>query len=448
MESVPIFDFLRLLLVLGSLIFLFLYRSDSVNRTGKLILSGFLFVTIVHIFSNIGELYFEISWMDALVDYVRILQPVLFGFFLFSYMRSVEISRLRESEKKVRELNRFRERIIQDANIWINVLDNDANVKVWNKAAEEISGYSEEEVVGHDQVWKWLYPDEEYGREIAEKVSNIFQGDEVESYETIIRCKDGKEKVISWASHPLEDDEGGVIGSVAIGRDITERKKSEERKDFLNTLLRQDLGSKCRTIRGYLQLLEEEVDVTDEQREYLEKAMKAGREADEILGLARKLPEIEETDWIGEKDIVKVLNQATDDISRVAEREGVKIEKTYPDTISKVEGDYSLSILFSQIVLTRIQTSECDTIKLDARERDEDVLVRIEDNGEQLPEDIASMFSGEPYTGETTGVGGVRYYIVRQIAEHNNAEIDVKDSDLGGAKFDVKLRKGGGGSEE
>ncbi|KXA99209.1 hypothetical protein AKJ40_03705, partial [candidate division MSBL1 archaeon SCGC-AAA259M10] len=91
-----------------------------------------------------------------------------------------DITDRKEAEEKIRELSRFRERIIQDVDIWLNVLDKDANVQVWNKAAEEISGYSEEEVVGHDEIWEWLYPDEDYRREITEKVGDILKGEEIE----------------------------------------------------------------------------------------------------------------------------------------------------------------------------------------------------------------------------------------------------------------------------
>ena len=46
--------------------------------------------------------------------------------------------------------------------MWINVLDQQENVLIWNKAAEVMSGYSVEEVIGHGKVWEWLYPEEDY----------------------------------------------------------------------------------------------------------------------------------------------------------------------------------------------------------------------------------------------------------------------------------------------
>ena len=262
-------------------------------------------------------------------------------------------------------------------------------------------------------------------------VEEAWKTGEVERDE--IKSPDGRYWLITGA--PIRNEKEDITGAVEITSNITERKKADERKDFLNTLLKQDLGSKYQTIQGYMQLIEEE------QREYLEKSMEAGREVNEILGLAKKLEEIEETELVGEKNIVKVLKQVIDDISSFVEGKGVEIERDYPEKIGKVKGDYSLNIIFSQILLTRTQISECSNIRIEAREKEKNILVRIEDDGEPLPENIENMFSGEPYTGETTGVGGVRYYMIRQIAEHNNAEIEVQDSDLGGARFTVILKK-------
>ena len=46
--------------------------------------------------------------------------------------------------------------------------------------------------------------------------------------ETKITRKDGKLKIISWNERSLLDQNGKVIGSIAIGRDITKRKQLEQ----------------------------------------------------------------------------------------------------------------------------------------------------------------------------------------------------------------------------
>jgi PAS domain S-box-containing protein len=136
---------------------------------------------------------------------------------------------LREKEEKIYKLQQFQKNIIDNTNIWINMLDNKENITVWNKVAEKISGYSAQEVIGHNKIWEWLYPDEEYRKEITRKaVAIIEKGEAEEDSETTIRCKDGKVKIISWNSRNLTDSQGEIIGSISIGRDITEYKQVEQ----------------------------------------------------------------------------------------------------------------------------------------------------------------------------------------------------------------------------
>jgi len=146
------------------------------------------------------------------------------------------------AEEEIRRLNQFLDSVIDNANVWLDVLDEKANVVLWNKAAEEISGYSREEVVGHGKIWEWLYPDEEYrNRIVAEAVAIIEEGKEEQDAETSIRGKDGQTRVISWNSRSLVDEQGTPIGSIAIGRDVTERKRLEheveERRSYLESVL-------------------------------------------------------------------------------------------------------------------------------------------------------------------------------------------------------------------
>ncbi len=139
-----------------------------------------------------------------------------------------DITDRKQAEEKIRQLSQFQENIIDNANIWLNVLDENANVVIWNKAAENISGYSREEVIGSNEIFLWSYPDEKYRNEINEKAASIIEGEEIKDFETTITSKDGSKKDMSWYSRNVLDDEEKTIGSIALGVDITLRKKAED----------------------------------------------------------------------------------------------------------------------------------------------------------------------------------------------------------------------------
>ncbi len=137
------------------------------------------------------------------------------------------------SEKKSSQLeshiqNLFSSSIIENVNVWLNVHDNALNIIYWNKVAEEISGYSQAEVLGHTKVWEWLYPDKEYRLEsMSPALSIVIENKGLSYFERDILCKNGQVKTILWNSRSLKDDQGKIYGAITFGYDITNRKRTE-----------------------------------------------------------------------------------------------------------------------------------------------------------------------------------------------------------------------------
>src|SRR5439155_17639899 len=65
--------------------------------------------------------------------------------------------------------------------------------------------------------------------EMAGILARIRHGERVEHYETTRLRKDGKPISISLSVSPIYDSEGSLVGVSSIARDITERKRSDEK---------------------------------------------------------------------------------------------------------------------------------------------------------------------------------------------------------------------------
>ena len=136
---------------------------------------------------------------------------------------------LRRSKEHLTSLHRFQNELLDTAAIWIDMFDAKGNTIFWNLAAERISGYSREEVVGHAKIWEWLYPDPQYRSQMINTVrSMLLQNERLENFEAIITCKNGEKRVIRWHSNNFVDEEGKTLGGIGIGADITEYKRAEE----------------------------------------------------------------------------------------------------------------------------------------------------------------------------------------------------------------------------
>jgi PAS domain S-box-containing protein len=153
-----------------------------------------------------------------------------------------DVSEQKRAQKRMQALMQMNESIVMNANVWLMVLDPAGKVLLWNKAAEDISGYPSDEVVGRATIWKQLYPDKEYRKKITGNIVNITRTNNFfENLETKIRCRDGQEKVISWNTRGLTGTSNGVVQYIAIGRDITQLKRAvetiREREHLYNSTL-------------------------------------------------------------------------------------------------------------------------------------------------------------------------------------------------------------------
>ncbi|MEK1888131.1 MAG: PAS domain S-box protein [Phyllobacterium sp.] len=99
-------------------------------------------------------------------------------------------------------------------------------VTTWNKGAERIFGYTDEEMIGHS-ITTVIPPDRLH--EEPSIVERIRQGVRIDHYETIRQRKDGTRINVSLTVSPVKNASGRVVGASKIARDITDKKESEER---------------------------------------------------------------------------------------------------------------------------------------------------------------------------------------------------------------------------
>jgi PAS domain S-box-containing protein len=176
-----------------------------------------------------------------------------------------DITEIIKARQEIQRNAAFQESVIINAKLWMTFLDNKNNVVIWNKAAEEITGYTRDEVVGHGNVWKWIYPDDAYRKEVTKKIIDIVKNKKyLENFETDIRTKAGETRRISWNTRELDGDDGERLGYIVVGNDITEQRKTEAfRESIINNanVLITVLDSKgkilvwnmaAETITGYL----------------------------------------------------------------------------------------------------------------------------------------------------------------------------------------------------
>lgn len=160
------------------------------------------------------------------------------GTFVLSAIRDIsDRKRIAEELRRVNEelhrrtteqLGEYRSRlasIIDSSEDAILSKDLKGIITSWNRGAENIYGYTSEEIVGKN-ISLLTPPDRP--DEISEILRKIARGESIEHYESVRLTKDRRLLNVSISVSPLHDAAGKIVGASAIARDITSQKRAED----------------------------------------------------------------------------------------------------------------------------------------------------------------------------------------------------------------------------
>ena len=140
-------------------------------------------------------------------------------------------------EKALEETRDYLNNVLENAFDMIITTDLDSNIVSCNRGGERMLGYSKKEILGKSVEILWPHPEER--RALMRRLEH-FDG-AMSNFETQLKHKNGNLVDISLSLSLLCDNEGRVVGTVGISKDITARKRAEAElkatRDYLNAIV-------------------------------------------------------------------------------------------------------------------------------------------------------------------------------------------------------------------
>ncbi|HEY9880280.1 MAG TPA: PAS domain S-box protein, partial [Leptolyngbyaceae cyanobacterium] len=134
----------------------------------------------------------------------------------------LDLSERKRAEETLQRTNQTLQTLIHACPVAIAFFDPQGVVKLWNRAAEQIFGWSSEEAIGQFMPTVPHRP-----QEFLRSVQAVVGGTALEGLEAQHQAKDGRRVDLAiWAN--LAHDEQGNPGCLGIALDVTERKRTEE----------------------------------------------------------------------------------------------------------------------------------------------------------------------------------------------------------------------------
>ncbi len=152
-----------------------------------------------------------------------------------------------DRQKRAAEMSRRLATVVQDSYDAITTQDLAGKIVTWNRGAQRLYGYSEEEAVGMNS--SSLVPEEE--RLQAERLLDGIKGAmEIAPIEVRRRTKDGRVVDVLLTATKLVDDGGTTVGLATTERDITELKKADRLKDEFIGMVSHELKTPLTVVTG------------------------------------------------------------------------------------------------------------------------------------------------------------------------------------------------------
>ena len=319
--------------------------------------------------------------------------------------------------------------IAESLNDAVYVIDEHGQFTYVNNEFLELTGYSEETVLGNTPALIKSKETVERGeRQLGRLLSD--DGPDTVTFETVIQPNDGEPIVCEDHMGVLPYESDSFNGSVGVLRDISEHKRRErelrrerDRLDEFASVVSHDLRNPLNVAQGNLELLDGECD--SDKIEPIKRAhTRMDDLIDDLLTLARQGETVSDMEAVG-------LREIAEDAWRTVES---------PYASLHVETDRTIlcdpSRLRQMLENLYRNAVEHGGSEVSVTVGDVENGFAVEDTGPGIPEDERKQVFEPGYSTAADGTGfGLR--IVSQTAEAHGWTVRVTESEAGGARFEV-----------
>ena len=446
--------------VLYSLVII--YSTLFLGRRGGLsiaALSTVCYVAIVHVQPS-G--IFEFLYDEGIVPGVELTRGYILtrvtthvaSFFIMALLTSFVVEQERKTQRLLAEkatafdrLDLLHRSIIESVDTGILTVNLEGHIRSFNRAAEEISGFTFGEVF--DRSVEEIFPGVS---DVLSPAGSEERKRQRKRLEILVRKKSGADMVLGISDSPLVE-QGVKIGSILIFQDLTPFKEMEREGEknkqlaFIGQMaagLAHELRTPLQSLSGSIQILRRDLRLAPSDERLMQVILRA---KDQMEGLVRNfllmarsnLGRRAETD-VGElvKDVIESLAVGSEWNSRVELREDLGQDLW-------VMGDPAeLRQVLWNLMINAIQSMpEGGTLSVTARPDGDNgearaVRVEIGDTGPGIdPVHIEKIW--EPFYTTREKGSGLGLAIVRRIVESHGGAVEVRSEAMRGSRFRVRL---------
>ncbi len=352
-------------------------------------------------------------------------------------------------QKRVEERDRvtnYLNNILDSMSGGVLVVDLNGEIAHFNQEAEEITGYSQDQVLGYPYADIIGLAD---GRQHT-AMHTLDTGERLLNREKALRRADGRTIPLGFSTSLLRDEQGTVLGAVEVFHDMTEVKRLEAEVQRVNTLaalgemaatvaheIRNPLGG----IAGYAGMLERDLDAEDPNRRLVHRIIEGVGRLNRIVSslLTYTRPLRLNTHPVNLVELVEE-SVAFFEIDLERQRDDIAVERDYADgeLVCRLDPEQIQQVILNLLQNATQAMPEGGTLHIRvAAEGDAGVLC-VGDTGIGMEDEVRDKLFTPFFTTKEDGTG-LGLVTSKKIVEAHSGSIRVDSHPGQGTQFYVNL---------
>ncbi len=410
-----------------------------------------------------GALESIVSAQDA-VFYAIFLHILIF--YLIAFISGYLAERLEVRDRQLADTSRALKRakletddILRHLNSGLLTIDAAGHIIFFNRAAEKILGYHEEEVKG-------MRCEEVFSERMPELADDLLDGlERGVSYprrELSILNADRKAVPLGLSTSVLTEESGELRGVIAIFTDLTEAKELESKVRAADRLaavgelsasIAHEIRNPLAAISGSVEVLEKELKLNDENEQLMQLIVKESHRLSRILSEFLQYARIDRPAY-NKVELCHLINDVIQIVQHQPSfHEHLNLCFESDHSIVYVVGDEDLI----KQMLINLAVNACEaledkgselTLRLVVDQQVGQAVLYVQDDGPGIkPENLRKIY--QPFFSTKKQGSGLGLAIVHRICQALNVDIKVDSRPGSGTTFQIKLkiyRTAGGGN--
>lgn len=342
----------------------------------------------------------------------------------------------------------FTSRLVDIAHAIVLLLDPQGRVVLFNDYMAQLSGYSLDEVRGHD--WFELFITEQERARIHALFDTAIDDVPINGDVNAIVTKDGRERQIEWYGTTLRDNAGELIGLLSIGWDVSDRLELQRKLGeaermstigMMASMFAHEVGNPLNAIYLQAQLLRRRIDRPDPDQPLAPRVDLIMAEIRRLSALLEEFRGFYRPDQVRREptDVRAVLVEVLEAIEAECES-NFEVARDFSEALPRVLANADkLKQVFLNLCKNSLEAMADQgggSLRLRVRAEGPKVVVEVRDTGPGLPADI-DIF--EPFCTTKPRGTGLGLPLVREIVRSHGGQVECGNSPEGGASFVVEL---------